>query len=565
MAGNHTAKADRLHTLLEAFSAQLPDRLAGIRRIWKEVQERPEDELQCKEFYHQVHNLAGSAGTFGYHQIGLCARRLEQFLLQQNEAAYCDAGNSETIDSALTQLEMLAIKGADKAREEMPATDVQRAHDRPLVYVLEDDLLLAQEIARQMEHFGYEAAAWPTAEEIIRAQERRPADVFILDIDLTEGPLEGPRIAPQLQALGKQNVPLIFISVRDDWEARLATIQAGGCAYFSKPLDFTSLIERLDQQVGRKKSEPYRVMIVDDSVLLASYYGSVLQNAGMSVDIVNDPSRLLDTMADFSPDIVIMDLHMPQCSGIEAAQVIRQHPAYQSLPIVYFSTESALEKQLNALRVCGDDFLQKPISDAHLVAAISFRAKRFRDLNTLMTSDSLTGLLNHISLKLALERELALTQRRGGSLTFAMLDIDYFKSVNDHHGHPVGDRVIKSLARLLTQRLRKSDIAGRYGGEEFAVIFPDTGLKAAYDLLDDLREIFSEITYTHQAGEFSVSFSAGITSAPPYLDMDSVIRSADNALYEAKRGGRNRVVLSNISAAAVNDGVKRFPGTSKSD
>lgn len=128
-----------------------------------------------------------------------------------------------------------------------------------------------------------------------------------------------------------------------------------------------------------------------------------------------------------------------------------------------------------------------------------------------------------------------------------MLDIDYFKSVNDRYGHSVGDRVIKSLARLLTQRLRKSDIAGRYGGEEFAIIFPDTGPKAAYDLLDDLREIFSKITYTHEAGEFNVSFSAGITSAPPYPDMDSMIRAADNALYEAKNGGRNRMVLKNIS------------------
>lgn len=544
---NNKAKANKLHAVREAFRAQLPDRLADIRRIWSHLQKQPADALQGQEFYRQIHNLAGSAGTFGYHQLGVCARQLEQFLLQHDALTYSDAGHAGTIGSTLNQLDTLAGEGADNAREDLPATaslKPRTIHNKPLVYLLEDDLLLAQEIARQLEHFGYEAKPWLTAAEIIQAQEKRPADALILDIDLQEGPLEGPRIAARLQALGKQNIPLIFISVRNDWEARLATIQAGGCAYFSKPLDFASLIEQLDQQMGYKEVEPYRVLIVDDSVLLSDYYGSMLQNVGMQVAIVHDLSRLLDTLAAFGPDIVIMDLHMPQCSGVEAAQVIRQFPSYQSLPIVYLSTESALDKQLNALRVCGDDFLQKPISSTHLVAAISYRAKRFRDLNTLMTSDSLTGLLNHISLKLAMERELALTQRRGGLLTFAMLDIDCFKDINDRHGHPMGDRVIRSLTRLLTQRLRTSDIAGRYGGEEFAVIFPDTGLEAAHALLNDLRNIFSAITYSDEKGEFSATFSAGISSAPPYTDMNSMIKLADDALYEAKHQGRNRVVMS---------------------
>ena len=556
VTNKHKSKADKLQALLVAFGTQLPERLVTIRRLWAAVQERPDDAPQDSEFYRLIHSLAGSAGTFGYHQLGASARHLEQFLLQKKAAAYSDLDNIKTVDNALTQLELLATKGADKSRTDTPAINAQQTReirDIPLIYLLEDDYLLAQEIVRQLENFGYEVKHWQTVDEIIREQAKRPADALILDITLPDGPLEGTRIAPKLQTLDKQKFPLIFISVRNDWEARLAAIRAGGCAYFPKPLDFSVLVEQLDLQVGRKKVEPFRVMIVDDTVLLANYYGSVLQSAGMAVDIVNDPSLLLDAMTAFGPDIIIMDLHMPQCSGIEAAQVIRQNPIYRSLPIVYLSTESALEKQLDALRVGGDDFLQKPISDEHLVTAVSFRAKRFRDLNALMTSDSLTGLLNHISLKLALERELSLTQRRRGSLTFVMLDIDHFKSVNDHYGHPVGDRVIKSLARLLIQRLRKSDIAGRYGGEEFAVILPDTRLEAAHVLVDGLRQDFSEIIHTFENGEFCASFSAGIVSVPPYVDMDSMIKSADNALYEAKHGGRNRVAISNIIEVSEKD------------
>jgi diguanylate cyclase (GGDEF)-like protein len=124
-----------------------------------------------------------------------------------------------------------------------------------------------------------------------------------------------------------------------------------------------------------------------------------------------------------------------------------------------------------------------------------------------------------------------------------MLDIDHFKSVNDQYGHPVGDRVIQGLARLLNHRLRKGDMAARYGGEEFALILPDTRPEAAGAVLDELRQVFSEIRFTHEDGEFSVTFSAGVAAAPPNGEMAALIEAADAALYEAKHGGRNRVAL----------------------
>jgi len=424
--------------------------------------------------------------------------------------------------------------------------------------VLEDDPLQAQEIVIQLEHFGYAAEAFPTAAAIIQAQERRPAGALILDVDLPEASLEGLRIAPLFPELGALTVPSVFISARDDWHARLAALRADGRAYFTKPLDFTALVEQLDHLVGRKIQEPFRVLIMEDTVLLAEHYAAVLQDAGMETHIVTNPERLLDDMSAFGPDIIIMDLHMPQCSGAEAAQIIRQHPAYRGLPIVYLSAESVLHHQLSALSMGGDDFLQKSINDAHLVAAVSIRAERFRELNRWMTCDSLTGLLNHISFKLVLERELALSQRRGESLSFAMLDIDHFKSVNDRYGHPMGDRVIKSLARLLTHKLRRSDIVGRYGGEEFAVILPDTKPEAARTLIDNLRENFAEITYVNETAEFGSTFSAGIASMPPHIDMGDIINFADGALYAAKSGGRNRVVVQGASEFTAKEVADRL-------
>ncbi len=547
MTDKQITAADKLRALQQSFAIQLPERLATIRQTWAALQENPAESALRKELYLTIHSLAGSAGTFGFQDLGQAARQLEEFLMQLSDATCNDAVSVATIDSGLTQLDALANSEPDNAYAESSAITFQTAadadHDRTLVYVLEDDRLLGQEIVNQLQHFGYAAASFPTTADIILAQQAHPADAFILDIALPDGDLEGIRIAPQLQALAKSAVPLIFISSRDDWDARLAALRAGGSAYFKKPLDFSALVEKLDRLLGVDSAEPFRILIVEDSVLLAEHYAAVLQAAGMKTEVINDPVQLLDAMSEFGPELILMDLYMSNCSGIEAAQIIRQHAAFQGLPIVYLSTETGLNQQLDALKMGGDDFLQKPIGDAHLVTAVSIRAQRFRGLNTLMTCDSLTGLLNHISLKLTLESELALLQRQGGILSFAMLDIDHFKSINDGYGHPMGDRVIKSLARLLTQRLRKSDTVARYGGEEFAVIFPNTTAEAAHALIDGLRQSFSNIVHGHENEEFAVTFSAGIATAPPHADVASLIEAADKGLYEAKHGGRNQVVV----------------------
>jgi diguanylate cyclase (GGDEF)-like protein len=165
-------------------------------------------------------------------------------------------------------------------------------------------------------------------------------------------------------------------------------------------------------------------------------------------------------------------------------------------------------------------------------------------LRELMLHDSLTGLLNHTTVKERLEKELAQATRQRVPASLAMVDIDRFKSINDNYGHLAGDRVIKSLARLLQQRLRKSDLIGRYGGEEFLVLMNNTRGEDALALLEKMRHDFAELR--HQSGEqsFKVSFSAGIASAAPGAHATALTETADRALYAAKNSGRNRIVLS---------------------
>jgi diguanylate cyclase (GGDEF)-like protein len=236
-------------------------------------------------------------------------------------------------------------------------------------------------------------------------------------------------------------------------------------------------------------------------------------------------------------------MYMPECSGTELAKVIRHNERYVSVPIIYLSAEDDLDKQLDAMSEGGDDFLTKPIKPRHLIATVRTRAARARSLKARMVRDSLTGLYNHTHTLQLLEDARLRARRDGQPLTFAMLDIDHFKKVNDTYGHPMGDRVIKSLALFLKQRLRKTDQIGRYGGEEFAVVLADTDAQAAYRVLDDIRRRFAEIHYPAQPQDLCCTFSCGIAELTEDMDIKALSKHADEALYLAKHGGRNRVEI----------------------
>src|SRR5680860_947135 len=304
-----------------------------------------------------------------------------------------------------------------------------------------------------------------------------------------------------------------------------------------------STLRRTDQTYTHGNTvEPYRVLVLDDSRAQAKFMETVLKKAGMTAHIITDPMEIIDALDMFSPEIIILDMYMPGCTGMEIARVIRQQDRFHSVPIIYLSAEDDVTKQLHAMSLGGDDFLTKPIDPKHLISTLHNRGRRARSLLALMIRDSLTGLYNHTHTLYLLDQEIVRARQKDQSLCFAMIDIDYFKKVNDAFGHPIGDRVLRSLSMFLKQRLRKTDHVGRYGGEEFAIILPDTRPSDARNVLNEIRERFSELQQPAGDREFNVTFSCGIASWNNESSQ-TLCERADRSLYTSKEHGRNCVTL----------------------
>lgn len=424
-----------------------------------------------------------------------------------------------------------------------------------VVYICEDDPLQCANLADQIKCFGFNVSAFQEIEDFKQAVRTSPPDVIVMDMMHNNRETAGADAIVELMADNKNAIPVVFVSAQSDLLSRLAAVRAGSSAYFVKPANPSALCGALHALTTTEESEPSRIMIVEDDTFLSQMYAAILKDAGMETTILNDPLKAMPVLADFRPDLILMDMHMPGCNGMELAKAIRQMEEYISIPILFLSGETDIDLHFDARRMGGDEFLLKPIKPHHLISAVSVRADRMKLIRSFMIKDSMTGLYNHSAIKEYLAMYIERAIRNRTEISFAMIDIDKFKTVNDTYGHPVGDQVLVSLASLLKQRLRKSDIIGRYGGEEFAVILPECSSTEAVVILDQLRKNFASICFRSGRATFSSSFSCGVASLLDsdrcrdilYNDrMERICTAADEALYSAKHCGRNRVIAAPI-------------------
>ena len=536
-----------LAELKEQYIRGSGKRLDKIARSIDLLQLNPEDQVTLLELQRYFHGLSGSGSTYGFPHISSLGVRGEQHvdrLLKSN--APPKNADLKMWKSLLEDLRTEFHRSiAEPAPSPVPVEEIAKSPIKPYeILVVDDEEDIRQAVARVFEREGYSVnSVRSKAEAIAQLQEKIP-DGIIVDIRLPDG--SGYELVEHVRGLSGGDSPgILIITAFSGFLDRVEAIRCGSDGYFEKPIDWDALMRRLQHLLERVKTESPRILSVEDDPDQASYISTVLESAGYNIRVCSEPQHFEAELISFRPDLVMMDVLLPGVSGYELVRYLRQDERNATLPVLFLTTQSQLSGRIEAVKAGGDDYLVKPANPALLLSTVAARLERSRFLKSLVERDGLTRLLTHSAF---LERAKVLVSKKkrnpSGSYAFCMIDLDHFKRVNDSHGHVMGDRVLASLAALMRRRLRQSDVIGRYGGEEFAIIVEDLQEEEAVRLISRLQEEFSLIPQRALDGSvFHVTFSAGIAILDPErMDLERWKQTADDALYAAKQAGRGRVI-----------------------
>lgn len=295
-----------------------------------------------------------------------------------------------------------------------------------------------------------------------------------------------------------------------------------------------------------------KVLIVDDDRLLRDNVARILTPLDLEVRQAEDGLDAMEKLRSFHPDLLITDLEMPRIGGLQLVQWMRRSPELSNVLVMILTSRSSLDDKLRGLEGA-DDYITKPFEALELKArvkvmmrlkdALDTVVERQRRLEEITITDELTGIYNRRFLNARTDEEFAKALRHSTPLTCLLLDLDYFKLVNDNYGHAWGDFVLQEFARLIKARLRQGDVFARYGGEEFVVLLPLTNHDEGLRLADELRSLIANTRFVHGGLALGLTVSIGVASVPRDGIRSAVefISEADAALYRAKSGGRNRV------------------------
>lgn len=302
-----------------------------------------------------------------------------------------------------------------------------------------------------------------------------------------------------------------------------------------------------------------QILIADDEVGLGRLLESLLRPWGYEPVVVHDGLSALETLrAPGAPRLALLDWMMPGLDGIQVCHELRQETDRPYAYIVLMTGLGGRQQLIDGLEAGANDFLAKPVDPCELKArlAVGRRIITFQEqLLETATRDALTGVWNRGAILGVLDRELTRARREGTPVGVVMADLDHFKQINDSFGHLVGDQVLRQAAQRMQGVLRPYDGVGRYGGEEFLVILPGCNAAATAELAERLRRCVANEPIVRECQEVAVTLSLGVAASDGATveSAGAILRAADEALYRAKRSGRNRVVLARGAAGSSPD------------
>lgn len=304
------------------------------------------------------------------------------------------------------------------------------------------------------------------------------------------------------------------------------------------------------------------IMIVDDNPQNLKILATLLETFNCELQICTNGKEALDAIQLDLPDLILLDVMMPDMDGYQVCTLIRQNSLWTDIPIIFLTAKSSSEDIITGFQAGGNDYITKPFNESELMMRVKsqLELKRTRDilkernqemailiekLAKASATDPLTGLFNRRAMSERLNEEISRFRRHMDSFVLIMADIDFFKRVNDTYGHDCGDEVLKAVSQRMTLHLRSVDSLSRWGGEEFLILLPSTDITGGRTLAERLRHSICDAPFTYNGSEFYVTLTLGIVAFKEGYTLDNAILLADQALYLGKKNGRNQVYQSN--------------------
>jgi two-component system cell cycle response regulator len=405
-------------------------------------------------------------------------------------------------------------------------------------------------------------------------------DIVLLDVMMPG--MDGFEVCRRIKSDPRiAHVPVVMVTALDQSSDRVAGLDAGADDFLTKPVDDAALFARVRSLVRLKlmtdelrmrestgqsmglldpadnlldASPQGRILVIEDRLETVAWFVSALtlQHEVTSVDTFEEA---LVRVRGGDPDLVVVSLGMRGFDGLRLCSQLRSLPEGRNVPILVVVSDGDRRKLTQALEMGVNDYLTRPVDKNELVARVctQLRKKRYADrlrhnvqLSLEMAiTDQLTGLHNRRYMSRHLDNLVAGAQKNGKPIAFVIMDIDYFKAVNDTYGHDIGDEVLKEFASRIAANVRGIDLACRYGGEEFVVVMPDTDVDFAYSVSERLRHSIETTPFriSRAPNALNLTISIGIAGLEGAHDSaDALLHRADQALYSAKKTGRNKVV-----------------------
>jgi len=524
------------------YGEEIPELMAQVGRALVEAadQDGRTGILTLQEAHRVAHSLGGTAGTIGFEEVSSVADAMSVALKDLVRTRRVSASSPPPWPA-------MDLPGGDG--EAGAGVELERDGGRTViasVLVVDSD----RDFLESVKAMGREnLVRVHTARSGIEAQDiagDHHLDGAIVDVLLGEGE-DAFRVARDLRSLsGLADLPVAFISAETSLPNRIAATHAGGSLFLTKPLDATEFVAAVRHLTPLDHERMQRVLVVDDDKTFLARIAELLTAERMKVETLTDPTLILEKVSDVRPDLLLLDVVMPQVSGFEVCRVLRSTEQWRDLPILFLTVHGGNDARIACFDAGGDDYIEKPVIRKELLARINTRLERVRLHRERADRDALTGLPTRRAFVEQLKMRLAEAHRYKRPLSLCLLDLDRFKQVNDTYGHLAGDRVLGGLGRLLASRFRTMDVRGRWGGEEFVLAFYGEDAETSKMIVGRVKDELARMTFRGDHGEqFGVAFSAGISSFPDDgRSFEELFRAVDQRLYAAKEGGRDRIEIS---------------------